>query len=120
MQGTASRLDLRRILPAGAAQTTYTWNDGNVAGGYRVDVTDGTTGVTYFLNVLSTDGAVTAASESSAGGVRGVSLTLSDGRTALVRFNEQSTGGTLELRAQGGAILQQGPLPTTVTVPPVF
>ena len=42
------------------------------------------------------------------------------GRTALVRFNEQSTGGTLELRAQGGAILQQGPLPTTVTVPPVF
>jgi hypothetical protein len=71
--------------------------------GYRVTWTSEQTGATYFLTVLSLDDDVVSASVSNASGQRGVQLSLSGDRSALVRFNEATWGGSLELHASDGS-----------------
>jgi hypothetical protein len=107
----ANRLDVRRIAPA---------NLTSVLTGQRVEVTDSTTGQTLFLNVLGTNSSVTNAVASNGTGQTGTQITLSDGRTATVRFSDSGTGGTLELPAYNGAPAYSGALPTTVVAPPLF
>ena len=54
--------------------------------------------------MLSLDGAVTAATVSGASGQDGVALTLADGRTATVRFQQDAIGGTLAIRGGSGNV----------------
>ncbi len=93
--GAAHRLDVERILPAGASfgVTSMTSIDGDFHGGYRLeDTTSG--GATRWLHVLALDGAVTSA---SASGDAGVALQLADGRSATVTFGADATGGHLTI-----------------------
>jgi len=88
--------------------------------GARVEAADSAGTESRFLHVLGAGGAVAAAVRSDAPGQTGALVTLADGRSALVRFSDAGTGGTLELRDAGGALLRSGPLATTVTAPPLF
>ena len=111
----ANRLDVYRLAPTGLTAATTI-----VDGGTRIDVADSAGTQSLFLHVIDTNGAVSTAVRSDAAGQTGVQITFADGRTALVRFSNTSLGGTLDLRASGGAVLYNAALPTTVTAPPVF
>jgi hypothetical protein len=63
---------------------------------------------------------VLAAERADATAQTGARITLADGRLAWVRFSNDGTGGTLELRTASGALQWSGPLPSTVTAPPLF
>ncbi|MBL8095820.1 MAG: hypothetical protein JNL73_16715 [Anaerolineales bacterium] len=110
-----NRLDVYRLAPTGLSATTTL-----VDGGTRIDVADGAGTQSLFLHVVDTNGAVTTAVRSDSAGQTGVQITFADGRTALVRFSNTGLGGTLDLRAPGGAVLYNSAMPTTVTAPPVF
>jgi hypothetical protein len=107
----ANRLDVRRVAPT---------NLTSVLTGQRVEVTDSTAGQTLFLNVMGTNGSVSNAVASNGTDQTGTQITLSDGRTATVRFANSGTGGTLDLPAFNGAAAYSGALPTTVVAPPLF
>lgn len=111
----ANRLDVYRLAPIGLTATTTL-----VDGGTRIDVADGAGSQSLFLNVIDTNGGVSSAVRSDAAGQTGVQITFADGRTALVRFSNTAPGGTLDLRAPGGAVLYNAALPVTVTAPPLF
>ena len=57
---------------------------------------------------------------SNAAGQTGASVTLADGRVVTVRFNQNSRGGSIEIRSAGGAILESGALPNTIQAPPIY
>lgn len=107
----ANQIDVRRIAP-----TSLT----SVLTGQRVEVTDSAAGQSLFLNVLGTNGSVSNAVASNGTDQTGTQITLSDGRTATVRFSNSGTGGTLDLPAFNGAAAYSGALPTTVVAPPLF
>lgn len=73
-----------------------------------------------FLHVMGTDGSVTSSARSDASGQTGAQVTMSNGRTATVRFSTTGTGGTLEIRDATGAVLSSGALPTAVQAPALF
>ena len=106
-----AQLDVLRLAPAGLAA--------QVAGA-RVEVPDSTGSQSLFLHVIGAGGAVSAATRSDAAGQTGAQMTFADGRSALVRFSDAGTGGSLELRDAGGGILFGGALPAGVTPPPLF
>jgi hypothetical protein len=91
-----------------------------VVAGARAEAADTAGTQSLFLHVLGAGGAVATAVRADAAGQTGAQVTLADGRTALVRFSDAGTGGTLELRDAGGALLRSGPLATGVTPPPLF
>ena len=107
----ANRLDVRRVAPTNLTSTLS---------GRRVEVADSAAGQSLFLNVLGTNGSVTNAVAANGTDQTGAQITLSDGRTATVRFSNSGTGGTLELPAFNGAAAFSGSLPTTVVAPPLF
>lgn len=119
--GTAT-LVLRRVLPASGTPTILDWTtDGEMGGGFRLDLADADpSGRSRFLHVLSVDGAVTGAAASPDGARLGVELTFADGTRALVRFEPDALGGTLERRDAGGAVVESAALAATVTPPPLL
>jgi hypothetical protein len=115
----ANRLDVTRLAPAGLGTQVLSWPavDGDMNAGARVDVADSSGDTSVFLHVLGTNGDVASAVRSDAAGQTGVRITFADGRTALVRFSTEGTGGSLELRNSGGGAISVGALPTTVQPP---
>jgi hypothetical protein len=122
-----SRLDMTRIIPGegAATPTSIFWNSvsseyakGSTASRQDLAVTGADT--SEFLHVFGINGAVSAAVAASATGQSGVMVTLADGRVAIVRFNQASRGGTLQIKASSGATLVSINLPTTVTAPPIY
>ncbi len=107
----ANRMDVYRLAPTGLP-----W----VVAGHQVDVAHATGTGSRFLHVVGLGGAVTGVARSDVAGQIGVAITFVDGRTATVRFNDATRGGTLDLRASGGASQSTGTLPTTVVTPPLF
>lgn len=123
----ANRIDLRRILPAAGTPVTTLWKVANskdyaaASTSARVDLVEtGAGGRSEFLHVAGLDGAVTQAIASDAPGQSGTAITLADGRVVTLRFNQASRGGTIEIRAAGGALLESRTLPTGVEPPPVY
>ena len=127
----SNRFDMRRIVPASASTTVTLWRDVSDNFRYpppaplitaaRMDVLDtGSDASTEFLHVVGLGGSVTGAVASNGVGQTGTTITLTDGRTVTVRFNQAAPGGTVEIRSAGGAILESGPLPATVQAPPVY
>ena len=107
----ANSLNVRRLAPTGL---TTQWVSN------RVEVGDSAGTQSLFLNVLGTNGSVSAATRSDASGQTGASVTLADGRQVTVRFANAARGGSLELRSAGGTVLRSGSFGTTVTAPPLF
>jgi len=130
----ANRFDMRRIVPATATVTMTRWQDVNSQyvplpsnppsppnTATRFDVVEpGAGGSSEFLHVIGLNGSATQAVASNAAGQTGTSVTLADGRVVTVRFNQNSRGGTIEIRSAGGAILESGALPNTIQAPPVY
>ena len=114
IMGTKSRLTLTPVLPAGGTTTVVDWRtaDSDSMGGYRIDLPVTADGRVFFLNVMSVDGAVSNVTEASSGGMRGVTLTLADGRTVTAQFTEATFGGNLDITGGSGpavhAPLSQG------------
>ena len=107
----SNRMDVYRLAPAGLSYLVT---------GRRVDVTDAAGTSSLFLHVIGLDGAVSSATRSDAALQTGVEIVFADGRAATVRFSSAGRGGTVSLRASGGASLFNGPLPTTVATLPLF
>jgi hypothetical protein len=59
------------------------------------------------LHVISLDGAATASTSSPMGSDDGVSITLGDGRTAVVRFHQTGIGGSLSITGGSGAAVNE-------------
>ncbi len=112
----ANRLDVMRLAPNGLTAQVQP----GFGGGYRVDVAHAAGSSSNFLNVLGTDGSVTAAVRSDVAGQTGATLTLVDGRRVTVRFSTAGTGGTIEISNSLGAVLLSEALPTTVQAPALF
>jgi hypothetical protein len=102
--GTRSRLTVTPVLPAAATPAVVDWaaTDSDTDGGYRIDLPAAGDGRIYFLNVLSLDGSVTAVTEASSTGNRGVTLTLADGRTVTAHFPETTFGASLDVTGGSG------------------
>jgi hypothetical protein len=123
----ANRLDLRRILPAAGTPATTLWKTANskdfvtTSTAARVDLIEtGAGGRSEFLNVIGLDGSVTQAVASDAAGQTGTAITLADGRTVTLRFNQNTRGGTIEIKSAGGAVLESRALPMGVETPPIY
>ena len=104
--GAKHTLRLQRILPATGATRASVALSGDFTAGHRYQLT-APAGANTFLNVLSTDNAVTSAVGSNAGGRLGVTVTLADGKVYTVRFSTTGVDGTLELA--GGSTVNLGP-----------
>ena len=116
-----NRLDVTRLSPAGLTTQVNAWSgSGIVSSGSRIDVADSNGDSSVFLHVMGTDGSVTSSARSDGTGQTGAQVTMSNGRTATVRFSTAGTGGTLEIRDAAGTVLTTGALPTTVQAPALF
>ena len=121
--GQTTTLAVRRILPASPTVTVLNWAtlDSDMLGGARLDVSEsGAGGVSRFLHVFSLDGAVTSASADDSGTLRGVTMALSAGGSATVRFQNDSWGGTLQTFGSGGAPMLDVALVPGVETLPLF
>jgi hypothetical protein len=121
VQGKKSKLELFPILPGGAPVGLVDWPsaDGDMLGGARVDITDGSD-ATLFLNVLSLDGAVVARAPADTVDKKGVKITLADGRTATVQLGVLAAGGAIEIRDAKDQIVVQDALTSGVQSTPIF
>jgi hypothetical protein len=106
-----SRLDVRRLAPADLPWTVQP---------PRAEAAEAGGGRSRFLHVLTTGEALAAAERADAPGAIGARLALADGRSVVVRFSSEGRGGTLEVRARDGAVLHDGPLPSSVEPPPLY
>jgi hypothetical protein len=130
----ANRLDMTRILPAAANTSITMWRDVNSnfvppvrtpplppIEAARLNVVDaGSDGSAEFLHVIGLDGSVAGAVASNSGGQSGVDISLADGRRAIVRFSQNGTGGTVEIRSSNGMVIETTTLPTSIQAPPLF
>jgi hypothetical protein len=116
-----SRLTVTPVLPAAVTPTVVDWaaTDSDTDGGFRLEVPTSTDGRVLFLNVLSLDGSVTAVTEASPSGMRGVTLTLADGRTVTAQFAEASFGASLDVTGGSGPAIH-GPLARSVAELPRY
>ncbi len=102
IQGASSSLAVFPVTPAVTPSVVSIGSvSGDVNAGSQIAYTQSSSGTDYFLMVLSLDGAVTAVTESNASGQRGVEIGMTNGRSALVRFNETAVGGAAMLRTNG-------------------
>ncbi|MCA9673658.1 MAG: hypothetical protein KC464_01360, partial [Myxococcales bacterium] len=101
--GADHDLRVERVVPATATVSVTDWrDDGDFSGGYRLDVAQAG-GARQFLHVVSVDGAAASVTRSDDAGRVGVSITLADGRTAVVRFGADGVDGTLAITGGGGS-----------------
>lgn len=117
----ASRLDVTHLAP-GVVPETVSWPtvDPDIKTGHRTDYAHTAGDGCEFLHVLSTDGDVASAVRSDAAGMIGAAITFADGRQALVRFSVEGRGGSVEVRAAGGAVIHSGALPSGVQSLPLL
>jgi hypothetical protein len=126
----SNRLDIYKVSPASATiqdidwntVTPRDWSQEMVSGAteHRVDIADSTGDSSYFLHVLSTNGAVTSAPVAdNAAGQIGAKFTLNDGRVVTVRFNTSGDGSQIQISNVDGSTFSQA-LPTAVQTLPEF
>lgn len=129
----SNRMDVHRVAPSGLSfqetpfefsSTDLDTNCCTAAKHYEVVDSSANT-ATYFLHVIGTGGnatssSVTSTTASPATGMTGTQITLTDGRVVTVRFNNTTTGGTIEIRNASGTVTRSESLATTVTTPSDF
>jgi hypothetical protein len=107
MSASGHQMSVQRVLPAaGATATARSLPGGEEPGGFRLDDTVAG-GTVRHLHVISLDGAATASTSSPMGSDDGVSITLGDGRTAVVRFHQTGIGGSLSITGGSGAAVNE-------------
>jgi hypothetical protein len=126
---TGDTLRCWRIAPAALAwqseQLRNKWGS-TFSSSYRAWCADSSDTDSLLLHVLDVNGdvaSVAANNTDSQTGVEqtGVEITFTDGRVAIVRFNNTTTGGTLDYRkTAGGVEIFNEPLPSTPTEPPLL
>ncbi len=117
----ANSAECWRMAPTGVSWTTTAYGGTDFPdGGVRAEAAHASGTTSRFLHVIGLNGGVLAPAASNTATETGVRLTLSDGRTATVRFTNAAPGGTLDLRSVGGAVIVNAALPTTVTRPPLL
>jgi hypothetical protein len=90
-------LKVTRVAPTSATMSSYSFASGSdFTGGFRLDERVAG-GDNRFLHVLSVDGGATTVTATGTASQPGVTVQLEDGRTATVKFNRDSIGGTLTL-----------------------
>jgi hypothetical protein len=101
--GASHTLRVERVVPSAASTSVHNWSsDSEYSGGYRLDESVGG-GTNQFLHVLWLDGAVGTVTRSDVAGKIGVTVVLSSGKTATVRFGTSGIGsGTLDIVGAGG------------------
>lgn len=112
VNGSLGALRITPLFPSSPISDVLDWPslDGDMDGGFRLDVTDpAAAGHARFLMVLSDGNTLSAATPMSGAGTFSASLTFSDGTTALVSFGDNTMGGTLTL-TKGGNTLFDGAL----------
>jgi hypothetical protein len=118
------QLDVYRVAPADLSYqiTSPSLSDGDtwLTQPKRIEVSDTAGTQTLFLHIMGTGGSVSSAVRSDAAGQTGAQVSLSDGRRVLVRFANDTGGGTLQIQQASGTVLFGGALPTTVVPPAVF
>ncbi|MFN0185335.1 MAG: hypothetical protein ACKVQR_16100 [Aquabacterium sp.] len=114
----SSQLDVRRLAPTGLTSQVLSWPaiDPDVEAGSRVDVAHTTGNGSVFLNVIGADQAYGNAVRSDQTGQTGAVITLANGDVATLRFNNASTGGTIDVRTSGNVVKTSGNLPTSIQV----
>ena len=129
----SNRMDVHRVAPAGLTYqvtpfdyASYDLDANCCTAASHIDVVDASANTaTYFLHVIGTSGnaatsAVTSVTSSPATGMTGAQINLTDGRVVTVRFNNATTGGTVEFRNSSGTVTRTEPLATTVSTPRDF
>ncbi|MBK8940905.1 MAG: hypothetical protein IPM79_25630 [Polyangiaceae bacterium] len=94
IDGAASSLDLFVVRPAAVTPSVVDWDatDGDMNGGYRIEVATSGQEEALFLTVLSIDGEVASA---TASGAAGVTIAAASG-DFTVSFSEEGVGATVE------------------------
>jgi hypothetical protein len=120
--GSASTLSVQCVLPEGAAASVLDWTaDSDMNGGYRLDIADETAdGESRFLCVLSLDGGAETVSATHEAGQLGVMVELAAGGSALVRFDDDASGGMLVIYDGTGVELVNQALSAGVADLPLF
>lgn len=111
-----SSMTLHAVSPTNAnlAIRAMSSVDSNFTSGHRIDVSLTSTGETKFMNVLSVDNAAATVTGSLTDSGE-VTIVLNDGRTAIVRFNAASPGGSIEIRnSSNGQVILSEPFASTV------
>jgi hypothetical protein len=105
LRAPGSSLTVVPILPLDANPKIVDWREGgdhDMLGGFRTDIPGGP-GSPKFLTLLSLDGAVKDWTLKSGPPTPSVALTLTDGRTVVIRLKESILGGQIEIRGGGDA-----------------
>jgi hypothetical protein len=89
--------------------------DADIRSGNRIDSTVTSSGETKFLNVLSVDNSATNIVSATP---EALSMTMADGRTVVISFNQARPGGNIVIRNAANQILVQEPLATAVATLP--
>jgi hypothetical protein len=89
-------LKVQQLSGGAMAVTPFTSVSSDYSGGYRLDETMAG-GDNRYLHVLSIDGAVSSTTAAGDSTHPGVTIALSNGHTATVTFNRDTTGATLVL-----------------------
>lgn len=120
LTNTSTPFEVLRVAPQSADVQIHPWSslpsDGEMQGGYRVDVTGSEP---VFLHVLSTQNAVATATADHPTGQTGARISFADGGTASVHFSTDGRGGTLRYE-RGGQVRFDGALPTSVATLPIL
>ncbi|MFO0549029.1 MAG: hypothetical protein U0271_11620 [Polyangiaceae bacterium] len=95
MGGGSGALDLFVVRPANVTPSIVDWaaTDGDMNGGFRLEIPQQGTAETVFLTVL---GVNDAASSVAASGADGVAITLSGGGTLTVTFDANGEGAVID------------------------
>ena len=112
----SSTMNVTRLSPTGLSAQVLSWPTLNsqANSGVRVDVADSTGDSSMFLNVIGVNSSVKSSVRSDATGQTGGQISLADGRTVTVRFNNTGTGGNIIITNSAGAQLVNEALPTVV------
>ncbi|MBI5488223.1 MAG: hypothetical protein HY905_12895 [Deltaproteobacteria bacterium] len=122
LSGTSTDFLVWMMAPGGTTADVVDWTtDDDMNGGWRVDVADDSAGGrSRFLHVLSLDGAATGVGSSDDGTRSGAGISLAAGGSAVVRFENDGWGGTLQLLDAGGGVVLEVVLESGVEALPVL
>jgi hypothetical protein len=122
VNGATGALEVTPLFPETPDGVVLDWPslDGDMNGGFRLDVTDPAAGgQARFSMLLSTKGNVVDVTPTSSAGSISATITFDDSASAEVAFGADTAGGTLKLTS-GGVVLFDGPLPEGIDMLPLF
>lgn len=114
--GVRHQLDVIRLFPTTVTTSLKSWKtlNSDLLNGYRLDVTDTSTAPSYFLHILDIGKTVKTATLNKTTTQTGSSIDMNDGRKIIVKFNNTTKGGSINIKNAAGTNLVNETLPTTI------